>query len=572
MIPEMLHPVGAGRSTRPATLKLALTAAAVLFAATVTEAQAQFDSGGYTSADTPEARAHQSQEQTQRAQQQGLIPSATSLGPVPELQVFAAVSLAETYTSNASGTVGSSQDDFYTRPGIHLGFNEQTRHLTASANYSLTGQYYAREHDFNQLVHRLNAMANAELIEQTLFMDAQAFAQPASLTRAGALTANDGTPTNNNYRDTYGYAVRPTLMHQFGNAVETDLWFSQSGVFFVTPNSANTVPLPGFFRPPTNSNTSQVGARISSLDRFVRLKWSINGSASDTYQTAHNSQKVRSATANASYAVTNSIALIATGGYQTYHSSYLLNKDLDGPTLLGGLQFTPSPDFYLFVQAGTQSNFPTYIGRLLWKVTPRTTISANATDQVQTPQQQLLGNLQNPAGLPSPGTGLPGDTSAPPPSTPATPGINTPSGFLGDGLSIDNSVYRYRQFNFDAHRTSERTSYGITAYATLRDRLNDLPFNLLNTHEKTYGISADLRHSLRRDLIGGLRITASRANEFNGNDRILEGDASLNYIASETLSFNFLASVLNSQSNNLIGFANGDRTDVRITVGVTKSF
>ncbi len=54
------------------------------------------------------------------------------------------------------------------------------------------------------------------------------------------LPLQDGTPTNNNYRDTYSYAVRPTLMHQFGSAVETDLWFSQSGVFFVTPSSTNT--------------------------------------------------------------------------------------------------------------------------------------------------------------------------------------------------------------------------------------------------------------------------------------------------------------------------------------------
>jgi hypothetical protein len=79
------------------------------------------------------------------------------------------------------------------------------------------------------------------------------------------------------------------------------------------------------------------------------------------------------------------------------------------------------------------------------------------------------------------------------------------------------------------------------------------------------------RH-LRRDLIGGLSFTASRADEFNGNDRILEGDVRLNYLASQTLSFNALASVLQSRSDNLVGFSNGDRTDVRVTVGVTKSF
>ena len=573
MIPEKLHFVRAGRSTRPVTLRLASAAAGLAMFAS-SQALAQFDTGGYTSSSTPQARAQQTKLQKERAQQEGIVdPNAVATGPIPELQVFAAVSLAETYTSNAAGENGggASGYDLYTEPGIHLGLTEQSRHLTASINYSLTGQYHARNHDLDQLINQLEAMANAELIEQTLFLDAQASAQPLSLTRTGSLTSLNGTPTDSNYRNSYAYAVRPTLMHQFGNIAEADLWFSQSGVFFVTPSSANTTPLPGFFVPPTNSNTSQIGARISSLDDFVRLRWSLNASASDTYQTAHNSQKVRSATANLSYSLTNSFSVIGTGGYQTYHSSFLLNKDLDGPTLLGGFQFAPSPNFYMYVQAGTQSNYPTYIGALNWNVTPLITVSANASDQVQTPQQQLLGNLQNPGG------GIPGSGSGTPSGTGSTPGTTQPGStglgsFLGDGLSLDNSVYRYRQYDLVATHTLERTQYSLSAFATLRDRLNDIAFSGLNTHEKNYGLRAGVTRSLRRDLRGSVSFTISKANEFNGSDRLLEADAGVSYQANETLTFNFNTSVLNRDSNNLIGFSNGNLTDVRVTVGVNKSF
>lgn len=571
MIPEKLHIVRAGRTSRPASLKLALaTAAMTAFAVQPAHAQAQFDTGGYSSTSTPQARAQQTRQQKARDKQQGITDPNALTGPIPELQVFAAVSLAETYTSNATGTVGNNGYDLYTEPGIHLGAFQQSEHLSASLDYSLTGQYHARDHDLDQFINRLNAMANAELINQTLFLDAQAYAEPTALTRAGSLTASDGTPTDNNYRDTYGYSVRPTLMHQFGSAVETDLWVSQSGVFFVTPSSASTISLPGFYQPPTNSNTTQIGARIAGLDDFVRLKWSLNASASNTYQSAHNSQKIRSATANLSYSVTNSLALIATGGYQTYHTSYLLNKDLDGPTILGGFQFAPSPDFYLYVQAGTQNNFPTYIGALNWNVTPLTMITANASDQVQTPQQQLLGNLQNSTG--APGTG-PGSA---PGSTPGTTPGGQPSSIGGsgfsDGLSIDNSVYRYREFDAGVTRSTERTQYSITAFATLRDRLNDIAFSILDTHEKNYGIRAGITHSLRRDLRANLGGSISKADEFNGNDRVIEGDAGLNYSASQSLSFNLLTSVINRKSSNLIGFPNGNLTDVRVTVGVSKSF
>lgn len=560
MIHKKLHLVRAGRSTRPMTLKLVLAAALTMCGAS--QAYAQFDRGGYTSASTPLARAQQAEERQKRAAAEG-IAGAVPSGPIPELQVFAAVSLAETYTSNGSGTVGNGRDDFYTQGAIHLGALEQSRRLLASLDYSLTGQYYARNHDLDQLIHQLKAMANAELLEQTLFLDVQASARPQALTRAGALTAIDGTPTNNNYRNTYSYAARPTLMHQFGNIAEADLWFSQSGIFFVRPSSANTAPLPGFFRQPNNSNTSALGIRIASLSDFTRLKWSVNASASDTYQTGHQSQKARSALANLAYRITSDFAVIGTGGYQTYHSSFLLTKDLDGPTLLGGFQFTPSPNFNFFVEAGTQNNFPTYIGSLTWNLTPLTAITAEATDRIETPQQSILGDLQNSSGMLGEGT----------PITPidGTPGVG--GEIAGAGLSIDNSIYRNRRLEARITHTLIRTAVSLGIYATIRDRLDAIPSApFLNRRNEYYGVRLLASHNLRRDLKGHMGFSASRANEFNGHDRILEGSVGLSYSASPTLSLYTDTSVLNRESTGLVGFSNGTLTDVRVTVGVRKSF
>jgi len=564
MIPQMLHLVRAGHASRPATLKLAFAAATMAMLA-APGAQAQFDTGGYNSASTPLARAQQSKLEQARAKQEGLRGSDAVSGPLPELQVFAAVSLAETYTTNASGSTGNGKGyDLYTTPGIHLGLLQESSRLTASIDYALTGQYHARFHDLDQLTHRLDATANAELIDRFLFLDAQANAAPTMLSRVGDLSAGDGTPTRGNYRNTYRYAVRPTVMHQFGSFAEVDLWASQSGVYFVRPSSGALSPLPGFFRPPTNSNSTAIGARIASLDDFMRFRWSLNASASNTYQGSHQSQKVRSAVANVSYALSNSFSLIATGGYQTYHSSFLLSKDLDGPTLLGGFQFAPNPNLLLYVQAGTQNNFPTYIGALDWKVTPQTTISASANDKVQTPQQQLMGDLQNGGNL---GGALPGQSD---PSTPGTP--QTGSGFLGDGLSLNNAIYRIRRFDATVSRATERQNYGFSIFATLRDRLDTPVFSFLDRKEKTYGVRAIVSHHLRRDLRASLGVSASKAHEFNGDDRILDGMFSLDYSANEKLNFYFNTDVINRDSHRLIGFSNGNLTDVRVTVGVRKSF
>jgi uncharacterized protein (PEP-CTERM system associated) len=544
-------------------LKLALTAVFTVLATSA--AQAQFDSGGYTSTSTPQARYQQADQAKKRRQQSGVIsPDETSV-PLPDLQVFAAVSLAETYTSNAGGNV-NGDSDFYTEPGIHLGLIKQSRRVMASFNYSLTGQYHARNHDLDQFINKLSARANAELLEQLLYLDLQAAATPQALTRVGSLTASSDTPTRGNYRNTYSYAARPTIVHQFGNAVETDLWVSQSGVFFVTPSGrANSVPLPGFYVPPTNSNTTSVGARIAGLSNFTRLMWSLNAQASDTYQASHQSQKTRSAIANLGYLLTDDFSIIGTGGYQTYHSSYLLTKDLDGPTLLGGFRFVPSPNFYVYAQAGTQNNFPTYIGELTWGVSPLTRVNVSASDQVQTPQQELVSNLQNPGS--SSGTGTDGA-----PGTMPGGGYGLGSGLGSGGLAIDNSIYRNRTYQASVSHSLVRTEAMLAIFASIRDRLNALPSApFLNKREENYGLHLLLTHSLRRDLTGRLGLSASRAKEFNGHDYILEGDAGLSYNASETLSFYTNAAITHRQSDRLVGFSNRALTDVRVTVGVRKS-
>jgi predicted porin len=190
-------------------------------------------------------------------------------------------------------------------------------------------------------------------------------------------------------------------------------------------------------------------------------------------------------------------------------------------------------------------------------LTPLTVFTASANDRVQTPQQQLMGGLQNPSGPPEPvgGTTIPG------------PGV-----ISDDGLSIDNSIYRYRQYHADLTHFTDRMQYDLGVFATLRDRLAGISTTILNPHEKTYGIRMTVGRNLRRDLHGSVRFQVSKANEFNGTDRLIQGSFNLNYNFSKTMSFRFDASVLNRNSDRLLGFQNGSVTDIRALVGVTKSF
>ena len=579
MIFEKLHFVRTGRPRRPATLKLA-AAATALFALAAPQAHAQFDRGqGYTSEDTPKAQAQKAAAQNALLQS-GKTPEQNTLSaPIPELQVFTAVDLAEVYTSDAAGTVGNGdKSDFFTRPRLNLSVREQSSRLVASVDYTLTGEYYARNHDLDQITNHLNALANAELIPEWLYFDTTALATPLSLSRVGAITA-DGSPTSTtNTRSTYGYMARPTVLHKWGDVVETDLWAAQSGEYFIKPTGAIVTPLPDFFIPPSNSNSSSLGARIASLTDFFRLRWSANATATDTYQSNSNSQKERSALANVSYNFTNELAAIFTGGYQTYHSSFLLAKKLDGPTLLGGIQVITGPNFHFFAQAGTQNNFPTYIGSLAWLLDPLTSICANSTDEVKTPQERLLGNTQATADQAQ--TGLlstsqnsecvdPGATSALPTAGASAESDATPD----ESLALENSLLRYRSYEALFRRVSERMHYTLKIYDTIEDRLNIEPQLNISTRSTLYGVQASVERDLRHDLMGTISFDASKAQEFGGNDRILRGMFDLRYNATQTLSFYFETSVLNRQSEGLVaGLQNGGLIDTRVTVGVNKAF
>ncbi len=279
-----------------------------------------------------------------------------------------------------------------------------------------------------------------------------------------------------------------------------------------------------------------------------------------------------------SYNFTNELAAIFTGGYQTYHSSFSLAKNLDGPTLLGGIQVITGPNFHFFAQAGTQNNFPTYIGSLAWLLDPLTSICANSTDEVKTPQERLLGNTQATADQAQ--TGLlstsqnsecvdPGATSAPPTAGASAGSDATPD----ESLGLENSLLRYRSYEALFRRASERMHYTLKIYDTIQDRLNIMPQLNISTRSTLYGVQASVERDLRHDLMGTISFDASKAQEFGGNDRILRGMLDLRYSATQTLSFYFETSVLNRQSEGLVaGLQNGGLIDTRVTVGVNKAF
>lgn len=495
-----------------------------------------------------------------------LLPlNGPSLLP-PEYQAL--VNLEEGYTTNAGGSPGSGQGDEFTRLNLNLGYMYNSSRLTADAHYMFTGDYYADHHDLDQIQNHLNLLAKGTIIPDSLQVLFDGFASPLDISRLGAVSAGPEATSNSNVRNVYGYNIEPDYHVRFRDYADSDLIVKQGGVFFTgagLSNSGSASPQ----TPPNNALSTSVDEQLKSGTYFDRIKWKIDAFDTESSQTTQ-SESQRQGTATLTYELTNNLGIVGTGGYGTFSASIPLDKNLDGPIGLGGFEVNNGPTFHLIAQAGTQNNFFSYVGSLNWQVGAFTTVVGSATDKLMTPADELLGNLSQLA------TTLNGDFFNPETQAPApdlidqSPDSNfTPPESFG-GLGFDNSIYRMRQYVLSVTEVDERMSYQLELLGNVRDRLNIIA-NQPETRTSLYGLLGGIHRKFWPNLEGGLTVEYSTAEEFGGNDQLLNSNATLTYLLSENMEVFFIGRYLRRLSANQSAAVGGyGLTDIQAIIGITR--
>ena len=487
--------------------------------------------------------------------------------PLPEFR--GAVDLEEEYTSNATGAAQSGPADAISRLSLNLNYNRASSRFRADVNYNFTGSYYADDHDLNQLQNQLNLQAEGQIIPDTLKLTADGFASPLNVSRLGNLSAGNESVSNLNARNSYGYLVEPDYRIRLKDYADSDLTAAHGGVFFVSPNVSNS-QFPQPIATPNNGLSTDVEASVKSGTYFERLRWELSASDREASQTTQ-SQSERQGTGTLSFALTHVFNVIGKGGYDAYRSSLPLDKDLTGPIGMGGIEIVSRPYLDLVATVGTQYNFFSYEGSLNWNIGPFTTIVGSATDQIQTPQDELLTNL----GLLSPtplGEFYNSQTQAPGPDLfSRSPDSNIVAPSLTNGLALDNSLYRMRNYSLSATNVEGRVTYSIEVLGTVRDRLN-LIAGEPETRTSLYGAQVAATRQIWPDLSGTVRGGYSTAEEFGGNDQIVNADADLAYSMTERTRFFVIGRYLRRVSNNQTSVGGFPLTDVEAIVGIARQF
>lgn len=141
------------------------------------------------------------------------------------------MSVSEIYTDNVDlQPAGQADSDLLTRlrPGFDVYANGAR--VNANLSYSLDAVLSSFGSGRNNLFHDLDAIANAELIKQHLFIDARARSTQQAINLLGPIGIDNTTATNN-LTEVTAVSVSPYLTNHFGSFADSTLRYAHERVF-----------------------------------------------------------------------------------------------------------------------------------------------------------------------------------------------------------------------------------------------------------------------------------------------------------------------------------------------------
>jgi uncharacterized protein (PEP-CTERM system associated) len=180
------------------------------------------------------------------------------------------IALTETYTDNANinRSANDKQNELITQlaPGIRI--QARTAKLTGFLDYSLRGQFYARDSDKNRSQNSLNAFGTFEAVDDWLFLDFSGVIAQQTISAFGTQSTSN-TAINNNSTETATYRLSPYIRGKLAGTTEYLLRYNLS----TTRSDAGIV---------SDVELSQWIGQLRGSTPFRNLRWIIDGNQQTT--------------------------------------------------------------------------------------------------------------------------------------------------------------------------------------------------------------------------------------------------------------------------------------------------
>jgi hypothetical protein len=356
-------------------------------------------------------------------------------------RIIPSVAASETYTTNV--TLGSGEnklDDFVTQLNPELKAEFNGRRLQADLDFRMQNLLYAKNSDFNDTFYQYDAEANAELLEDRIFLEAASNLWQEIISTDGRFAFNNLAVTRNR-TNVLTASVSPYWRHRVGSAAETVLRYQFGIVDFLD----NQVP-----GQTDDSRLNAFSAAINSLPKERRLSWGLQyGQQRVDYvgsDVATDNLKFERAQAELGYRITAPLEIIGTGGYENndFGATTVSEDDPRGAIWQAGVRWQPGPHSQLEAAFGRRFFGNTY--RLLWRQEAKRLASElSYTEELDTDAGALLVG----------GRGL----------------AKTPETVVLRGVSRTPDVFLAKRFVARATLAMPRSELGIDLFSVNRDFL-----------------------------------------------------------------------------------------------------
>lgn len=248
------------------------------------------------------------------------------------------VGVLETYTTNVGlAPSGGEHSDYVTQISPGLDIAHQGPNLKVKASYTMNNISYARAETSVSRFHQLNALANAEVLQDLFFFDTRATIHQTNVSPFGPQSTNNLNLTNNR-TEVRTYNFTPYVRHKFDQFASAELHYAHDHV------DSSTAGL-------LQDNTDRVQLDIASGSTFRTLAWNL----SYNKQTLHfrNSSDVDLGMGSATlrYIASQELTFSGTAGYEknTYTS---VAGDPAGAFWLVGVTWQPTTRTSIDAKAG----------------------------------------------------------------------------------------------------------------------------------------------------------------------------------------------------------------------------
>ena len=245
------------------------------------------------------------------------------------------VGASATYTDNVNQSPDNEEDALVlsVTPGFTLQ-SEGSRRVEATVSYGLSAVTRFGGGDDNDLNHNLSASGKAELVEDFLFIDANARVSQELISLLGSPA--DATINDSNRTTTGSYSISPYIKKRLGTFANAEARYSLSGVLFEDEVFSDLL-------------AGTLNASLTSGSRFRDLNWGLdysfrNVSDKDSEISGDNSYTYERANLSLGYALTRKFRLIANVGHEMieYDNVLAAANDRSDSFWSAGFAWSPS--------------------------------------------------------------------------------------------------------------------------------------------------------------------------------------------------------------------------------------